>query len=103
MSLLSLPSDPGYLSDSGELNGVEDLTQPRYPHTRAQLSSLARQYKPLDNVDSDLEIDDIPRVSSSFVKRVVAMLIDEREDDLQTLLRESFGMDHQTVRALPSS
>ncbi|KIY69226.1 hypothetical protein CYLTODRAFT_420941 [Cylindrobasidium torrendii FP15055 ss-10] len=96
MSLLSLPSDPGYLSDSGELN-VEELTEPKYPHTRAQLSSLARQYRQPDNVDSDIEQDDIPRVPTSFVKRVVAMLVDEREDELKMLLQSAFGLDHDTA------
>lgn len=97
MSLLSLPSDPGNLSDSGEPNGPE-IRPPKYPHTRAQLSALARQFKPVDSFDSDIEGDDIPRVSSSFVNRVVAMLVDEREDDLQALLTDAFGMDHETVR-----
>lgn len=83
--------DPGSLSDSG-LDPV-----PRFPHTRAQLSAIARQNKPLDNYDSDAEGEEYNRVSSSLVSRVVALLVDEHEDELKVLLKSTYGMDEETV------
>lgn len=41
----------------------------KFPHTRAQLSAIARQHKPTDNYDSDAENDDYNRVSSSQIGR----------------------------------
>lgn len=70
----------------------------KFPHTRAQLSAIARQHKPTDNYDSDAENDDYNRVSSSLVNRVVLLLTDENEDELKRLLRSLYGMDESTVR-----
>ncbi|EGN92263.1 hypothetical protein SERLA73DRAFT_173022 [Serpula lacrymans var. lacrymans S7.3] len=69
----------------------------RFPHTRAQLSSIARQHKPLEGYDSDAEGDDTTRVSSSLVNKVVALLDGEHEDELKALLKDAFGVDNDMV------
>ncbi|KAH9946502.1 hypothetical protein B0H21DRAFT_743133 [Amylocystis lapponica] len=73
-------------SDSGPMYTVE-LSAPIFPHTRAQLSAIARQYKPYDN---DLDTED-GRVNSAFVARVANLLDNEHEDELKTLLKDTFG------------
>lgn len=74
---------------------------PKFPHTRAQLSAFARQYKPLENPESDVEGgEDFNRVTSSFVYRVISMLSDEQEDELKGLLKDIYGMDDEAVSAL---
>ncbi|KAG5653332.1 hypothetical protein H0H81_001072 [Sphagnurus paluster] len=97
MGTLSLPStatfDSGFMSDSG----ADSSSMPKFPHTRAQLSAIARQHKPLDNYDSDADGDDFNRVSSSFVNRVAALLADEQEDELKTVLKSTYGMDDEMV------
>jgi len=99
MSQLSLPSqsafDSGNISDSTSSIGQERV--PKFPHTRAQLSSIARQHKPLDNYDTDAEGDDFGRVTSSFVSKVVALLDNEHEDELKALLKDTYAMDDETV------
>ena len=62
------------------LSGVPPPAPPRFPHTRAQLTSIARQYRPLDNYDDELD-DGTNRITSAFVARVASLLEDEREDD----------------------
>lgn len=94
MSLLSIRLDSGYVSDNAY---GQDSATPKFPHTRAQLSAIARQYKPLDSYDSEAEGDEFGRVSSSFVNRVVAMLVDEQDDELKALLKETYGIDEDTV------
>jgi len=69
----------------------------KFPHTRAQLSAIARQYKPLDNYDSDAEADEYNRVPQSIVNEVVSLLVDEREDELKTLLKANYVMDDESV------
>jgi len=69
----------------------------KFPHTRAQLSAIARQYKPLDNYDSDAETDEYNRVPQSIVNEVVSLLVDEREDELKTLLKTNYVMDDESV------
>lgn len=101
MSLSVSGFDSGNVSDSGSIN---DLA-PRFPHTRAQLSSIARQHKPLDtrfdsrvdSCDSDVEGDDAPRVSNSFVNKVVALLDHEHAEELKDLLKETYPMDEESV------
>lgn len=98
MSQLSLPLtvtyDSGNLSDTG-YDSVSPM--PKFPHTRAQLSAIARQHKPLDNYDSDADGEDFSRVSSSLVNKVVLLLVDEQEDELKTLLKETYAIDDETV------
>ena len=102
-SLLAVPrpiQGPGIISDSGSPH--ESLPTPassHFPHTRAQLSAIARLYKPADSGDNDTELDD-SRVSSSLVAKVASLLDHEHEDELKTLLRASFaGIDDDMVRS----
>ena len=95
---LSLPIissfDSGSLSDASSADGSGP---PRFPHTRAQLSAIARQCKPPENYDGDAEGDDFGRVSSFFVTQIVDLINDDREDELKTLLKETYTMDDETV------
>lgn len=70
----------------------------KFPHTRAQLSAIARQFKPQD-IDTDP--DDDHRVSQSFVNQIVSLLVDEKEDDLKIILKTTFAMDDDSVRVIP--
>jgi hypothetical protein len=67
---------------------------PKFPHTRAQLAAIARQYKPLDNYDPD---EDAKLVSSALLQSVVSLVVDENEDDLRALLKSSFIIDDDMV------
>lgn len=101
-SLLSVPpplSDSGSISDSGSTSGHDvSPSFPRFPHTRAQLSALARQYKPADSYDSDAEGDDLNRVSPTLVSRVVSLLDHEHEDELKRLLKDTYsGLDDEAL------
>ncbi|TFY80701.1 hypothetical protein EWM64_g3312 [Hericium alpestre] len=103
-SMLAIPpprSESGSISDSGSLSGHEPSLAPaRFPHTRAQLSAIARQYKP-DSYDSDFEGDDFSRTSPSFVARVVSLLDQEREDELKSLLKDKYGdIDAETLESV---
>ena len=66
----------------------------KFPHTRAQLAAIARQFK-LD--DSESELDD-NRLPQSFVNQIVSLLVDEKEDELKILLKTTFTMDDDSVR-----
>ncbi|KAG6849294.1 hypothetical protein H0H93_009724 [Arthromyces matolae] len=70
---------------------------PKFPHTRAQLSAIARQFKPLETYDNNTDPEELNRVSTSFVNRVVALLADEQEEALKALLKTSYGMDDEVV------
>ncbi|KZT27794.1 hypothetical protein NEOLEDRAFT_1088013 [Neolentinus lepideus HHB14362 ss-1] len=88
--MLSVSSNVDYGSDSGQ-----DVAVPRFPHTRAQLSAIARTYKPADNYDSDAEGDEFSRVSSEVAGKVVGLLDEENEDDLKVLLKATYGIDEE--------
>lgn len=94
---LSLPTtfDSGEVSDSGSLLDF-GLPPTKFPHTRAQLASIARQHRS-DGYDTDAEGDDLGRVDSSFVTRVVSLLDQEREDELKALLQQTYDADEETV------
>lgn len=64
---------------------------PKFPHTRAQLTSIARQYRPSGDYDDDPDADDSGLVTSGLVNRVASLLDSEREDELKILLKETFG------------
>lgn len=88
---ISLPLDPAMRADSPALSTPQELSAPpRFPHTRAQLTAIARQYRPLDNYDEEGD-DDSGRVSSALVARVASLLDAEHEEELKNLLRDSFG------------
>lgn len=102
-SLLAVPRpipESGNISDSGSVH--ESLPSPastRFPHTRAQLSAIARLYKPADGGDNDADADDA-RVSSSLVAKVASLLDHEHEDELKALLKANFtGFDDDMVRS----
>ena len=99
---LAVPFDPASTirSVTPTISTPQELSAPpRFPHTRAQLTSIARQYRPLDNYDDELD-DGTNRITSAFVARVASLLEDEREDELKTLLKDTFGptMDDEEVR-----
>jgi hypothetical protein len=103
-SLLAVPRPvPGHsnISDSPSLR--ESLPSPastHFPHTRAQLTAIARLYKPTDSGDNDTDPDD-SRVSASLVAKVASLLDHEHEDELKAILRASFsGIDDNMVRPL---
>ncbi|KAJ7224486.1 hypothetical protein GGX14DRAFT_425905 [Mycena pura] len=69
-----------------------------FPHTRAQLVAIARQFKPLpiDAYDPEPD-DDFQRVPSELVDQVVSLLREEQEDELKTVLKNTYGMDDDMV------
>ena len=69
----------------------------KFPHTRAQLAAIARQHKPADNFDNDVEAEDLGRLDSSYVTKVVGLLDEEREDELKSLLKGTYNLDDETV------
>ena len=89
ISLLRPTSSLSSISDSGSVhNDHEQSGAPRFPHTRAQLAAIARTYKPDAYGDAE---NDVSGISSSFVTRVVGLLDSEREDDLKSLIKQTFG------------
>ncbi|EIN06065.1 hypothetical protein PUNSTDRAFT_145429 [Punctularia strigosozonata HHB-11173 SS5] len=68
------------------------LGAPKFPHTRAELAAIARQYKPLDFGD-DPDAEDYRNLAPGLLRRVVSLLDAEDEDELKALLRETYGMD----------
>jgi len=97
--IISIPAPSSDISDSGSISGQE-LSVPKFPHTRAQLSAIARQYKPSDGYDGDPDGDD-PRVGSALVGRVAVLLDNEHEDELKRLLKDTFGpIDEEEVGVL---
>jgi hypothetical protein len=100
MPVYHMAYDP--LSTNAPYNGASNsLQEPKgmgkFPHTRAQLSAIARQYKPLENYDSDAEGEEFNRVPQSIVNEVVSLLADEREDELKALLKMNYAMDDESV------
>ncbi|KZT09906.1 uncharacterized protein LAESUDRAFT_694399 [Laetiporus sulphureus 93-53] len=91
---IAIPSDD--IADTGH-DGPAPSGH-KFPHTRAQLSAIARQYKTgLESNDADPDADD-PRVDSALVGKVTALLNSEREDDLKQLLKDTFGsIDEEEV------
>ncbi|KAJ3555516.1 hypothetical protein NM688_g2531 [Phlebia brevispora] len=88
---ISVPSDSAGRSDTLAISTPHELSAPpRFPHTRAQLTAIARQYRPLDNYDDDND-DDSSRITSAFVTRVAALLDSEHEEELKVLLKDTFG------------
>lgn len=98
---ISIPLPSSNLSETGSLSG-QDLSAPKFPHTRAQLASLARQYKVPEVFEGDPDGDD-PRVDSTLVSKVVMLLSNEREDELKSLLKDTFGpIDEEDVSEISS-
>lgn len=87
-------------------NGI-GLGGVKFPHTRAQLTFIARHYKPLDphpqyeggaddEVDNENDTEN-EKVTQQVVNQVVRLLGDEREDELKGLLKRQFGVDGDSV------
>ena len=81
----------------------ESLPSPasaHFPHTSAQLSVIARLYKPAGSGDNDADPDG-SRVSANLVAKVATFLDHEHEDEPKALLRTTFaGIDDNMVRSL---
>ncbi len=98
---ISVPFDPTGRSDTPLNSLVQELSVPaRFPHTRAQLTAIARQHRPLDNYDDDND-DESNRITSTLVARVASLLDSEREDELKVLLKDSFGPSIDDDEVLP--
>lgn len=95
--LISVPFDPSLRpespwSTSSQSAPRELSAPPRFPHTRAQLSAIARQYRPADSTyDEDYDGDEASTVTSALVARVASLLDSEHEDELKGLLKVTFG------------
>ncbi|KAH8093727.1 hypothetical protein BXZ70DRAFT_377025 [Cristinia sonorae] len=95
--LISVPLDHSLRpespwSTSSQSAPRELSAPPRFPHTRAQLSAIARQYRPTEtNYDDDYDADDSALVTSALVTRVASLLDNEHEDELKSLLRSTFS------------
>lgn len=99
---ITVPFDLNVRSSSPALSTPHELSAPpRFPHTRAQLTAIARQYRPLDNYEDDNESGSAS-ISSALVARVATLLDAEREEDLKNLIRDSFGpsIDDEEVCSL---
>lgn len=98
MATLGLPQrssyDFGFTSEAAKSDSVTTL---KFPHTRAQLSAIARHHKPTDHHDAEPDADDLNRVPSSLVNKVVSLLVDENEDELKALLKETYDLDNESV------
>ena len=94
MTTLSLPSPSPFSASPGR----HDTSAGTHPHLRAQLGSIHRQFKTLENHELDTNVDDaVNRISLSFVQQVVRLLENEHEDELKALLQETYAMDDETV------
>lgn len=95
--IISVPLDPSVRpespwSTSSQAAPRELSAPPRFPHTRAQLSAIARQYRPTDNnYDDEYDGDESSPVTTALVARVASLLDGEREDELKVLLKSTFG------------
>lgn len=73
------------------------MRSPKFPHTRAMLAAIAREYKvpePVSTTESDTDgenIDDRAGVDSATVRKVAALLQEENEDELKQVLKDRFG------------
>jgi hypothetical protein len=83
-------ADPSPIVSSQDHHGAPQ----KFPHTRAQLSAIARQH----GGENDVEDDTGSRVSSAFLSKIVTLLVEEHEDQLKSALKDSYpGMDDDTV------
>lgn len=78
-----------------ECNSVSAVQ--RFPHTRAQLLAIFRQYKGSLEDQGDNDNDESSRVSTALVTKVAGLLADEQEDELKALLRTTLGVDDDMV------
>jgi hypothetical protein len=71
---------------------------PRFPHVRAALNALAKQHKPLETDDDEV---DHSRVSNDLLNQIAALLEEEDDEGLQTALKETFGVPSDEVSSFP--
>ncbi|KXN81524.1 Zinc finger CCCH domain-containing protein 6 [Leucoagaricus sp. SymC.cos] len=95
MATLGLPNCPA-LEHSLPTEFKTDPDSFKFPHTRAQLSAVARQHKQ-GEYPGEPDAEDLSRVPSTLVNKVVSLLVDENEDELKALLKEQFDLDDETV------
>ncbi|KAH7890675.1 hypothetical protein F5I97DRAFT_1837554 [Phlebopus sp. FC_14] len=87
------PSTVVTVADSVNVTDSAAGQMQRFPHTRAQLSAIVRQYKgSAEGYDGD-DGDDSSRISTSLVIKVATLLADEQEDELKALLKTTCGVD----------
>jgi hypothetical protein len=95
---LSLPGfDSGDVFDTGLALSEQSAPATKFPHTRAQLAAIARQHRPTDNYENDVEAEDLGRLDASYVTKVVGLLDEEHEDELKSLLKNTYNVDDETV------
>ena len=109
MATLGLPNHPSYFPNSpldrdqqqqikSDTTSATNPATSKFPHTRAQLAAIARQRKPVaDNIEPETDSEELNRIPTSLVNKVVSLLVDENEDELKALLKETFDVDHETV------
>ncbi|PPQ72547.1 hypothetical protein CVT24_004885 [Panaeolus cyanescens] len=69
----------------------ETAASTKFPHTRAQLAAISRQFKDsIDQSDTDL----VPQL---LLNQVVSYLVQEKEDELKDLLKITFGLDDDSI------
>ncbi|EAU90148.1 hypothetical protein CC1G_05686 [Coprinopsis cinerea okayama7 len=96
MAPLAVPKPIPYANGNGQTpytsstDSSGSASAAKFPHTRAQLAAIARQYKPADTYDGNIEVEEANRVPSSLVTKVVSFLVDEKEDELKAALKEAF-------------
>lgn len=93
--MLEPPAISVPLDSTPRLDWNRELSAPpRFPHTRAQLAAIARQYRPLEAYDDDEQDGEISNiVTSALVTKVASLLDNEHEDELKTLLKDTFSPD----------
>jgi hypothetical protein len=72
----------------------------KFPHTRAQLSAIGCQRKAGEAHEGETEADDLNRVPSTLVNKVVSLLVDEKEEELKVLLKTTYELDDERVSSL---
>lgn len=98
MATLGLPNHPSYYHNSSpDLHKSDANPTFKFPHTRAQLVAIARQRKLADNNEPETDSDELNRIPTALVNKVVSLLVDENEDELKALLKQTFDVDHETV------
>lgn len=103
MATLGLPNHPSYYHSSLSSPPKSDPNPSfKFPHTRAQLAAIARQHKLADTNEPETDPDELNRVPTSLVNKVVSLLVDENEDEVKALLKETFDVDHETVSTFSS-
>ena len=98
-------SDSANATDNVQSVSTSLAAVPKFSHTLAHLSTIAREFKAIDNsgfeIDQDHEADDAAepaKMGTTLVKQVVALLDDENEEGLKDVLKDAFpGLDDDSV------